>query len=315
MDRDIDQKLRGLVAFAVTPVANGGEVDEIRLRRLLDTLIEAGVDGVTVLGSSGALGSFSEAERMRIAEVAVRHVARRAAVTVGTGAITTAETVRLSQHAEQIGADAILVVPINYWPPTEAEIEEHYAATAGSVRIPLCVYNNPRLSGVDLQPALIARIARIGNVRYLKESSPDPGRIAEVRRLVPTMVVSAGRDAQLLEALGRGAQGWHSAIANVLPHQCVRLFRFVRGGDMAAASELFQRILPLTNFAVSQGLVRSLHTAFDILGEPVGHPRPPLRLLAGAERDELIRLLNEVGLLSAKESGSPSQLFSTGARQ
>ncbi|HSJ99373.1 MAG TPA: dihydrodipicolinate synthase family protein, partial [Myxococcota bacterium] len=228
--------LGGLVAFAATPTAGGEGVDEPRLCALLDELVAAGVDAVTVLGSTGALATFDERERMRIAAAAIAHVDRRVPVMVGTGAMTTAEAVRLARHAEDAGADAVLVVPLAYWRLADHELLEHYHRIAGAVRIPVGIYNNPRLTLTDLQPQLIARIARRDNVRYLKESSADPERIARVRSLAPQLQVAAGRDSQALEALRAHPVAWYSGIANIIPRQCVALFGHCRAGDFEAAA-------------------------------------------------------------------------------
>jgi 4-hydroxy-tetrahydrodipicolinate synthase len=139
---------------------------------LADEQIAAVTDGVALFGSTGAVGSFAEEERRRAAEALVYHVAGRVPVMIGTGAITTAEAIRLSRHADEIGADAILVVPITYGLLTDDEILAHYRAIAGSVRLPLILYNNPRLTGVDLTPPIVEKLAGIENITAIKESCP-----------------------------------------------------------------------------------------------------------------------------------------------
>ncbi len=287
------RRLAGLFAYAITPTRQDEAVDERNLGELIESLVKSGVDGVTVLGSSGGIGSFAEAERMRIAEVAVAQAAGRVRVMVGTGAMTTAEAVRLAQHAERVGADGVLVVPITYWILNEHELIEHYRSIAASVRIPVCIYNNPRLTVIDMQPALIARLADIENVDYLKEASPELMRISLVRRLTQGRLhISSGRDGAMLEALQTGAEGWHSAVANIVPKLCVDLYRYARDDPNSTQTrQHYEKILPFTDFAVRKGLIRSIHTSFELLGRPMGRPRKPIQMLEGEDRTELARLL------------------------
>lgn len=298
--------LRGLVAFPVTPTRDGERIDEPRFRALLDELIAARVDALAVLGSSGGASYFGEAERKRIAEVALFHVAGRVPVMVGTGALSTAEAVRLSRHAAEHGASAALVVPIAYWRLTDHELLHHFRQVADAIDIPVCLYNNPRLTLTDMPPALIALIAEHGNVRYLKESSSDLARLAETRKLAPQLHVATGRDGQAFEALrAASAQGWHCAMANVAATQCVEVFRLCRTGRHVEAQAPWAALKPLTDFCVERGLIRALHAAFELLGRPVGPPpRPVLPLLPG-EREQLAALLKAATLLT-HATGDPA---------
>ena len=290
MNPHFPSRLGGLVAFVPTPM-RGEDFDEAALRALLDRLLAAGIEGFAVLGSTGAATLFGETERMRIAEVALGHVNRRAAVMVGVGAMTTAETVRLARHAQSAGAEALLVVPVAYWPLDGVEVVEHYAAIGSATRLPIVVYNNPRLTVMDLQPPLLARLAALPSVAGMKESSAELARIAEVKRLAPGLRVSAGRDVQALEALRAGADGWHSGIANLLPRECLAVLRAHRAGDAAAAAQAWAHVAPLAEFAVRHGLLRTVHAGLDLQGVAVGNPRRPLLPLGSAQRAELAAIL------------------------
>lgn len=285
-------ELRGLLAFVVTPTASDESIDAEALLRHVDDLIAAGVDGIVLFGSTGAIGSFTEAERMRLVEHVVPHVARRVPVAVGTGAITTAEAVRLSRHAQGVGADACLVVPITYWPLEEHEICAHYAAIAASIEIPICLYNSPILSGVDLRPDVIAKLARLGGVKYLKESSQDILRISQVKRATGEKLrIFWGRDNSALEGLLLGAEGWASAVANVIPRACRRLFDLVAARDLTAARELSALMAPLVEFLFQKNLASSCQAALGLLGKSMGPPRPPILPLRREELDHLQTLL------------------------
>lgn len=294
------QKFRGVFGFPVTPTKDDGEkLDEDRLRSHLDYLIERGVRGMAVLGSTGAIGSFREDERRRITTVTVQHVKGRVPVIVGTGAMATSEAVRLSKYAEDAGADGVIVVPITYWPMTEPEVYEHYKAIARAISLPVVVYNNPWTTGVDIKPPLLARLAEIDNIRYVKESSGDVTRVTSIARLTKgTMTIFNGWEPSAFENFMAGAEGWFAGMTNVIPRQCVELFDLaVEQKDVINARELFRRIYPLCEFVAEKSHVRVAHTALDLMGRPVGPPRRPLRMLPPDDRNRLERILLENGLL------------------
>jgi 4-hydroxy-tetrahydrodipicolinate synthase len=294
------KKFRGVYGFPVTPTKDDGEtLDETRLREHLDFLLERGVKGVAVLGSTGAIGSFSEAERQRITDVAVKHIDGRVPVIVGTGAVTTAEAVRLSRYAQAAGADGVLVVPHTYWPLTEPEVYEHYTAVAGAITLPVVIYNNPWTTGTDIKPPLLARLAEIENIRYVKESSGDVTRVTSIIQLTKgSMTVFNGWEPSAFENFMAGAEGWFAGMTNVIPRQCVELFDLaVEKKDVVGARELFRRIFPLCQYVAEKSHVRVAHTALDLMNRPVGPPRRPLRMLTGEDRNRLERILLENDLL------------------
>ena len=297
------KKFRGVFGFPVTPTKDDGEkVDEDRLRSHLDYLIERGVKGVAVLGSTGAIGSFSEEERRRITTTTVKHVNGRVPVIIGTGALTTSDAVRLSKFAEDSGADGVIVVPITYWPLTDNEIYEHYKAIANAISIPIVVYNNPWTTGTDIKPPVLARLAEIENIRYVKESSGDVTRVTSIARLTKgTMTIFNGWEPSAFEAFMAGADGWFAGMTNVIPRQCVELFDLaVEKRDVLGARELFRRMYPLCEFVAEKSHVRVAHTALDLMGRPVGPPRRPLRMLGAEDRNRLERILLENDLMDKK---------------
>jgi 4-hydroxy-tetrahydrodipicolinate synthase len=295
-------KFRGVFSFIVTPTKDDGEaIDEGRLRESIDYQISQGVHGITVFGSTGGIGSFSEAERRRVIEVAAKHIDGRVRFLPGTGSITTAEAVRLSQFAEGAGADGVLVVPINYWKPTDNELYGHYEAIAQAVKFPVGIYNNPGTTGVDIKPPLVARIAKIDNIGFIKESSGDMSRITAIRQLTGYRIsVLNGNDACTPEAIAAGVEGWFAGSGNFMPDKCVELFRLgYENKDIDAMRECFQPMFPLCDFMGVKGYIRVAHTACELLGRPMGPPRRPLRLLESADRAVLAGLLERAGLMGS----------------
>ena len=150
---------KGLMPAMVTPFDERGEVDLEATEAVVERFIDAGVDGISPLGSTGESTHLAADERRRFTEDVVRIVGGRVPLVVGVGAAGTKEMVEFARHAEDVGADAVLVVSPFYWKVGKEALFRHFAAVAESVNIPVVIYNLPMLTGIDLSPSLIARIA------------------------------------------------------------------------------------------------------------------------------------------------------------
>jgi 4-hydroxy-tetrahydrodipicolinate synthase len=277
------QKFQGVSAFIVTPTKDDGEaLDLSALKRFIDFQIDSGVDGITVFGSTGGIGSFSEQERQQVIETAARHVNGRVVLTAGTGAIQTAEAVRLSKFAADAGADGVLVVPINYWRLNDDELYGHYESIAKSVSIPVG----------------ISRIAEIDNVGFVKESSGDVTRISAIaQKTKGSISILNGNDAGTPAAIAAGVNGWFAGSCSIMPKLCTNLFA-LRQGDrgMEKMRQAFATMYPICEFMGIKGYIRVAYAACDILGHSMGAPRKPVRSLNKADRLILERLLTNAGL-------------------
>jgi 2-dehydro-3-deoxy-D-pentonate aldolase len=162
---------RGLIPAMGTPFDKRGEVDLGDTEAVVERFIEAGVDGISPLGSTGEFSHLTGEERKRFAEEVVGTSGRRVPLVVGVGAAGTREAIELVRHAEGVGVDAVLIVSPFYWKVGEEALFRHFAAVVESVDIPVLVYNLPMLTGIDLSPSLIARIAaECPNVIGLKDT-------------------------------------------------------------------------------------------------------------------------------------------------
>jgi 4-hydroxy-tetrahydrodipicolinate synthase len=294
------RSFRGVFAYPVTPTRGvGDEVDEARLRSLIEELVKDGSHGIVVLGSTGAIGSFSDEERRRLAEIAVAQVSGRVPVLVGTGHFTTADTIKMSVHAEKIGADGVQIVPLSHWPLTSRELMQHYAEVASAISIPIVVHNCPSLTGMDMRPEFLAELSAIPNVRYLKEGSGDQSRIPALRRLTKGAVtLFQDQEVTALQGLIAGAEVWASMMPNVVARQSVEFFDLaVVRKDLDKSRALFEKMFPLIEFVTQRSGVRALHTALELLGRPVGPPRRPMRMLEQDDRAKLERILRDCELM------------------
>jgi len=282
----------GVYVVVCTPFTADDAVDEGTLRRHIRFLLESGVHGVIPTGSTSEFASLSEGERKRIVDITLDEVDGRVPVVAGAAAVSTRDTIMYSQYAESAGADGVMIVPPYYCHPTERELVQHYQAVAESIHLPIMLYNNPWTSGVDMLPTLVARLAEIENVSYVKESSGDMRRVSEIMRLCgDRMTVFCGADNLALEMLAVGVQGWVAAPANAIPRQCVQLYELVAvKKDLEQARELYLKMLPYFTALESGQFVQYVKASLEILGKPIGAPRRPL--LRPAEED--YRKLEEI---------------------
>ena len=292
------ERFRGVYAVICTPFGESAEVDEVALRSHVRFLVdEGGVQGIIPTGSTGEFAALSEQERKRVVDVVIDEIGGRVPVIVGSAAVSTRDTVIYSQYAQEAGADGLMVVAPYYCHPGEEELYEHYRTLAANIDIPIMVYNNPGTSGVDMQPSLIARLAGLDPIRYVKESSGDMHRVAEIMRLCgDKMTIFCGSDNLALEMFAMGVQGWVAPPANFIPQLCVRIYRLaVVEKNMAQARDLYFKLLPLFNMLESTGrYVQLVKAGLEMLGKPVGSPRRPLLPASEEECRQLKQILESL---------------------
>ncbi len=293
------RKIEGVSFFSITPTTSGGDIDFAAWKTLVDAGIAAGVHNLTIFGSTGSNGFFTEEEKRKSLTTIVAHVAGRIPVMFGVGALTTAESERLTRFASENGADAVLAVPITYWKPTHKELLEHYKAIDAASGVPVWVYNNPPLANVDLTPAFMVELAESSrHLVGMKDSSGDLTRIFRVPLMTGGKVaVGLGQDVIPVEPLLGPAPCWFTGLANFCPGECVALWTAAKSGDANKAYALARRLFAISEIGGRYGIVRVAHTALDILGRFAGAPRRPLRNLEGAAREELKGALEALGLM------------------
>jgi 4-hydroxy-tetrahydrodipicolinate synthase len=293
----------GLMPAMVTPFDEQGELDLEATQVVVERFIGAGVGGISPLGSTGEATHLTSEERKRFAEEVARIVGGRVPLVVGVGTSGTRETVELARHAEGAGADAALVVSPSYWKVGEEALFRHFATVAGSVDIPIFIYNLPMLTGVDLSPSLVARLAdECANVVGIKDTvtvyAHTVGVLQEVKAERPDFTVFSGWEDLILPALLAGADGSICAFANVAPELFVDLVRSAKNGDLDRAAELHRRVLKLVTLgAHSDPAIGAIKLAMNILGVPISPAvRGPALPADEGAREGVEAVLKEVGL-------------------
>ena len=296
----------GLMPAMVTPFDENGAVDLAATEAVVERFVEAGVDGISPLGSTGEATHLTFEERKRFAGEVVRIVGGRVPVVLGIGSSGTAEAVELVRHAEGVGADAVLVVSPFYWKVGEEALFRHFASVAGAVDVPVLVYNLPMLTGIDLSPSLVARVAQeCPNVVGIKDTVTEYAHVVGVLQNIkpsrPDFCVLCGWEDLVLPSLLAGADGAICAFANVAPGLFVEMVRSARGGDLERAAELHRRVLSLVTLgAHSDPAIGSVKLAMNILGVPITPAvRGPALPAPPEAREKIEGVLRDTGLLTA----------------
>jgi 4-hydroxy-tetrahydrodipicolinate synthase len=294
----VSDQLHGVLPALITPFTDDGtDLDAEALEVIVERMIGAGVGGLVPGGSTGEFTTLSHAERRGLVEITVEAAAGRVPVVAGTGALSTAETIELSVHAERGGAAAVMIVPPFYDPLGWRELLAHYRAVAERIAIPIMYYNLPGATGVTLDSDQFRELRRVGGVTSLKDTGGDAVVATElIHAGEGTPVLLNGWDTLTFAALAAGVRAVVWGAASILPEQCVALHRLLIDDiDLPAARELWERLWPLCSFLEQHSYPAAVKAACGLLGISTGPVRGPLLSLEDADAAELRRLLDHAG--------------------
>ena len=236
----------GSLVAIVTPMHEDGALDIECLRSLIDFHLERGTDGIVVVGTTGESPVVNFEEHYLLMEVAVKHVAGRVPVIVGTGANSTKEAIDLSIYAKDIGADASLSVVPYYNKPTQEGLYRHFRMLAETVDIPQILYNVPSRTITDIENDTVLRLTEIPNIIGIKDATGDMGRAADLLRRVPqNFIIYSGDDSSSLALLLLGGHGVISVTANVAPKLMHEMCVAAIAGDLITARAINYKLLGL----------------------------------------------------------------------
>ncbi|QQM20742.1 dihydrodipicolinate synthase family protein [Rhodococcus sp. P-2] len=300
----------GIVPPIVTPLTLEGEVDATSLERLLSLQIEAGVDGLFVLGSSGEVGYLTDAQRAQVVQTAIGHVGGQVPVLVGVNDMTTNRVIAVAEQAREAGADAIVATAPFYAITDAAETATHFRSIHAAVDLPLFAYDVPVRVHSKLNPAMLVELGREGVIAGVKDSSGDDVSFRMLLRQsaeLENFAVFTGHEVVVDGCLLMGASGAVPGLANVDPHGYVRLWRAAQAGDWAAAkaeqdrlTDLFSIVEAPTPGRVSAGAagLGAFKTALALRGVITGNTMcAPMLSLDESETATIKVVLERAGLL------------------
>jgi 4-hydroxy-tetrahydrodipicolinate synthase len=286
----------------VTPFTDdGAAVDYAALDALVDEQVKAGVDAVVPCGTTGESPTLTHAEHDAVIERVVKRVAGRVAVVAGTGSNSTAETLQLTSHAAECGADAAMLVVPYYNRPSQRMLFEHFKTLGETSALPLVLYNVPARTGVSLEPETVAELRRRfrHSVVGIKEASGAVDNAMRIRALCDIPVL-CGDDALTLPMMSVGAGGVVSVAGNVVPRAVVHLVKAAAGGDFAGALDAHERLLPLVRALFREPNPVPVKCALKLLGRGNGVVRAPLYSALPETETALRDALGALGVAAAK---------------
>jgi 4-hydroxy-tetrahydrodipicolinate synthase len=292
-------KFRGIFPVPLTPFNESNQaVDYERLRQHVEFILNAGAHGLVANGSTSEFALLSREESVKVSTTIIEQNRGRVPVIFGATAPSTWETIEVAKIGEDIGADGLMMLPPYYYPLSDDEILSHFDAVAQKTKLPIMLYNNPGTSKIDIKPPLVARLAEIDNIKYIKESTGLSARIHEIKALSGNKIdIFVGSDVIFFDALVSGAVGAIASSGNVIPAQMVEVYNLVSQGKFGEARARFEKIALFCSYVDgSHKFVQVLKTALEIIGKPLGPPRHPLLPVTGADREFLVTTLKIAGL-------------------
>ncbi|WP_079231464.1 2-keto-3-deoxygluconate aldolase [Enterobacter ludwigii] len=293
----------GIIPPVSTIFTADGQLDKHGTAALIDDLIAAGVDGLFFLGSGGEFSQLNAEERKTIARFAIDHVDHRVPVLIGTGGTNARETLELSQHAQQAGADGIVVINPYYWKVSEANLIRYFEQVADSVTLPVILYNFPALTGQDLTPALVKILADSrSNIVGIKDTIDSVAHLRSMIHTVksahPHFTVLCGYDDHLFNTLLLGGDGAISASGNFAPQVSVNLLKAWRDQEVAKAAEYHQILLQIPQmYQLDTPFVNVIKEAIVLCGRPIStYVLPPASPLDEPRKAQLKTLLQQLKL-------------------
>ena len=289
---------KGSAVALVTPFDENGNVNFDKIKELVDFQIENGTDAIVACGTTGEASTMNDEEHLAAIKAIIDAADKRVPVIAGTGGNDTAHSIYLSQEAEKLGADALLIITPYYNKANKSGLRKHFVSIANSVKLPIILYNVPSRTKVNIPPALVADLARnVDNIVALKEACGDLAQVAEVCRLVPDdFAVYSGNDDSILPLLSLGGSGVISDLANVCPRETHDLVAKFFEGDIEGSRKLQLGMKPLIDALFIEVNPVPVKTAVNLLGFNVGDLRLPLAEMEEEDLEVLKRELINWGL-------------------
>ena len=289
---------QGSFVALVTPFRNG-QVDEAKLRELVELHVASGTDGLIPCGTTGESPTLSHDEHRQVVEIVVDAARKRVPVVAGTGSNSTREAIELTRHAERAGASGALVVNPYYNKPTQEGLYRHFRAVAEAVSLPIITYNIQGRTAVNVETATMARLARdCQNIVGVKEASGSLDQMSQVIAACgPNFSVLSGDDNITLPLLAIGGHGVVSVIANLVPREVAEMVRAALDGDFKRARELHYRLFPLARAAFLETNPIPIKEAMAMAGMLEPEFRLPMCRMSDANRETLRGILRQYALV------------------
>ena len=289
---------RGSFTALVTPFKNGG-IDEKAFRGLVDWQIAEGTNGLVPVGTTGESPTLNHSEHKQVVEWCVAQAKGRVPVVAGSGSNSTAEAIELSRHAEQAGADAVLIVTPYYNKPTQEGLYQHYKAINDAIGIPIIIYNIPGRSVIDMSVDTMQRLFELPNIAGVKDATANVVRVSQQRAAMGADFNQlSGEDATALGFMAHGGHGCISVTSNVAPRLCAEFQGACHKGDYATALKLQDKLMPLHTTLFIETNPAPAKYALSVLGKCTETVRLPMVPVSEKTRAAVREAMVHAGLIN-----------------
>lgn len=288
---------KGCGTAIVTPFTEEG-VNFEEFGKLIENQIENRVDAIIVCGTTGESATMTEQERKDTIKYAIEKVAKRTKVVVGTGSNNTKSAIEMSKFAEEVGADALLVVTPYYNKTTQKGLIMHYTAIAEAVELPIIMYSVPSRTGVNIAPETCNELSKIKNIVAIKEASGNISQVAKIASLCgDNLAIYSGNDDQIIPVLSLGGKGVISVLSNIMPKythdMCYKFFE----GNVSEALKMQLDVIDLCDALFSEVNPIPAKYALNLMGYNFGKPRMPLIELSDSNKEVLKQVMKKHKLI------------------
>ena len=293
---------KGAGVAIVTPMHENGDVNYEKLGELLEYQIANGSDAIIICGTTGEASTLTHEEHLDVIKYAIDKVAKRIPVIAGTGSNCTETAIYLSQEAEKMGADALLVVTPYYNKATQKGLIQHYTKIANSVSLPIIMYNVPGRTGCNILPETAVTLAKnVENIVAIKEASGNIAQVAKLMSLADGCIdLYSGEDGQVVPALSLGGIGVISVLSNIAPQETHDMVQLYLDGKVKESCALQLKAIPLVDALFCEVNPIPVKTALNLMGMGAGAFRGPLCEMEESNKQKLIKAMNDFGIKCAQ---------------
>ncbi|HIX37060.1 MAG TPA: 4-hydroxy-tetrahydrodipicolinate synthase [Candidatus Blautia pullistercoris] len=289
---------KGAGVAIVTPMKENGDVNFEKLGEILEEQIAAGTDAVIICGTTGESSTLSHEEHMEAIRYTIDKVNKRIPVVAGTGSNCTETAIMMSQEAERMGADGLLLVSPYYNKATQKGLIAHYTAIANSVKLPIILYNIAGRTGINIEPKTLLYLAEnVENIVAVKEASGNISQIADIAAMCKGKLdIYSGNDDQITPIMALGGIGVISVLSNIAPKYTHDLAMSYLEGDVQKSCEMQLKALPLVRALFCEVNPIPVKAAMNLMGKEVGPLRMPLTEMEEAHKETLKKAMIDFGL-------------------
>lgn len=292
----------GAAVALITPMHKDGSINYEEMERIVNDQINHGTDAIVICGTTGEASTMTHEEHIETIKACVEMTKKRVPVIAGSGSNCTDTAIFLSREAQKAGADGLLVVSPYYNKATQKGLKQHFTAVAGSVDIPIILYNIQGRTGVNIQPKTIAELAKeVDNIVAVKEASGDLSQIATLMAMTQgDLDVYSGNDDQIVPITALGGKGVISVLSHVVPQDTHDIVAKMMAGDVKGSSELQLKYIPVIHALFSEVNPIPVKAAMNMLGYNVGSLRMPLTEMEDENKAVLRQAMIDAGIKVVK---------------